>query len=258
MGMNKNQLVNTIALIIASINLGGLPFTFGYLYKFLFLNFMIINPINMVSFGLSIVGLICGIIYVFKIIYYSCFDFRKGFIQTIFLLLQNNFEFYKKHILSFTFAKYVAFFILYVFSIFFFFINKCYILNTYMFFFYQPNANVSDYNYLTDLLFINNYWAVIYYSLFIVTFMTLLLMNWRTNYFFIEKLELNSDIKVFTKAKKYLDIKTMVEESIEYKTIDLLSLSVGTSLSIFSRLPHIFQTNALTKGFPIFKGHYFL
>ena len=26
----------------------------------------------------------------------------------------------------------------------------------------------------------------------------------------------------------------------------------------FSRLPHIFQTNALTKGFPIFKGHYFL
>jgi protein tyrosine phosphatase len=25
-----------------------------------------------------------------------------------------------------------------------------------------------------------------------------------------------------------------------------------------SRLPHIFQTNALTKGFPIFKGHYFL
>lgn len=31
------------------------------------------------------------------------------------------------------------------------------------------------------------------------------------------------------------------------------------SLQIYiSRLPHIFQTNALTKGFPIFKGHYFL
>jgi hypothetical protein len=51
---------------------------------------------------------------------------------------------------------------------------------------------------------------------------------------FIEKLELSPEIKIFSKAKKYLDIKTMVEESIEYKTIDLLSLSVGTSLSIFS------------------------
>lgn len=190
MGMNKNQLVNTITLIVASANLGGLPFTFGYLYKSLFLNFMILNPINVVSFGLSVVGLICGIIYVFKIIYYSCFDFRKGFIQTIYLLLQNNLEFYKKHIFSFTFVKYVAFFILYIFSMTFFFINKCYLLNSYIFFFYQPNALISDYNFLTDLMITGSFWVVIYYSLFIATFMTLLFMNWRTNYFFIEKLEL--------------------------------------------------------------------
>ena len=32
----------------------------------------------------------------------------------------------------------------------------------------------------------------------------------------------------------------------------------GILNSDISRLPHIFQTNALTKGFPIFKGHYFL
>ena len=51
---------------------------------------------------------------------------------------------------------------------------------------------------------------------------------------FINDLDLSKDIKLFTKAKKFVDIKTMVDESMEYKTIDLLSLSIGSNLSIFS------------------------
>ncbi len=51
---------------------------------------------------------------------------------------------------------------------------------------------------------------------------------------FVKSLKIPKEIKLFVKAKKYVDMKSMVEESIEYKTIDLLSLSVGTSLSIFS------------------------
>lgn len=51
---------------------------------------------------------------------------------------------------------------------------------------------------------------------------------------FIKSLEIPSEIKIFKKAKKYVNIKSMVDESIEYKTIDLLGLSVGSSLSIFS------------------------
>ena len=51
---------------------------------------------------------------------------------------------------------------------------------------------------------------------------------------FVENLNIPQEIKVFKKAKKYIDIKSMVDESIEYKTIDLLSLSVSSSFSIFS------------------------
>lgn len=51
---------------------------------------------------------------------------------------------------------------------------------------------------------------------------------------FVKSLEIPKETKLFVKTKKYIDIKSMVDESIEYKTIDLLSLSVGTSLSIFS------------------------
>ncbi len=186
MGMNKNQLVNTASLIISSSSLGGLPFTFGYLYKNLFLNFIIINPINIVSFGLSILGLLCGVVYVFKLIYYSCFDFRKGFIQTTYLLLQNNYHFYKKFIVTFTWAKYTAFSFLYVFAIIFFFINKYYILKTYLFFYHQPFAAISDVKFLTDLIFINNYWVKIYYNLFLISIIIIVLMGWRSNYFSIE------------------------------------------------------------------------
>jgi NADH-ubiquinone oxidoreductase chain 5 len=90
MGMNKNQIINIITLTVASINLGGLPFTFGYLYKFLLLNYMIINPVNIIGYGLSIIGMLCSVVYVYKIIYYSCFDYRKGFYQTMTMLIQNN------------------------------------------------------------------------------------------------------------------------------------------------------------------------
>ena len=51
---------------------------------------------------------------------------------------------------------------------------------------------------------------------------------------FIKSLEIPSEIKIFKKAKKYVNIKSMIDESIEYKRIDLLGLSVGSSLSIFS------------------------
>jgi NADH-ubiquinone oxidoreductase chain 5 len=81
MGMNTNQSLDCICLIISSINLGGLPFTFGYLYKFLFLEFLIINTYNLLSFGFLIIGMLCSVIYVFKLVYYSCFDIRKGFLD---------------------------------------------------------------------------------------------------------------------------------------------------------------------------------
>jgi hypothetical protein len=51
---------------------------------------------------------------------------------------------------------------------------------------------------------------------------------------FIETLSLPDTIKVFSKAKKYLDINTMVQESIEFNNIDLLSLSTSGNFSIFS------------------------
>lgn len=194
MGMNKNQLINTITLVVASINLGGLPFTFGYLYKFLFLNYMLINPVNIVGYGLNIIGMLCSLVYVYKIIYYSTFDFRKGAYQTLIMLLQNNNNFVKKFIFNFTFIKFIAFMIIYLFSCFFFIIVKCYILKHYAFFYYSNDIQVSDYAFLNDLLVVRSYLITIYYTLFLITAVTLILLNWRENYFLIEKIEIYQNI----------------------------------------------------------------
>lgn len=194
MGMNKNQFINIITLTVASINLGGLPFTFGYLYKFLFLNYMLINPVNIVGYGLNIIGMLCSLVYVYKIIYYSSFDFRKGSFQTLIMLLQNNKNFVKKLVFNFTFVKFIAFSIIYVFSCFFFIIIKFYILKHYAFFYYSNDIEVSDYAFLNDLIIIRSHLITIYYILFLTTAVTLILLNWRDNYFLIEKIEICQNI----------------------------------------------------------------
>ena len=90
MGNNHSQIFDTTSLIISTINLGGLPFTFGYLYKQMFITQLSISTFSTVGVGFCIIGLLTSVIYVYKLIYYSCFDFRKGFLQTTLLYIQNT------------------------------------------------------------------------------------------------------------------------------------------------------------------------
>lgn len=194
MGMGKNQLINIITLIVASINLGGLPFTFGYLYKFLFLNYLIISPINIVSYGLTITGMLCSLVYVYKLIYYSCFDYRKGSFQLIVSLLQNNKKSVKDLLWNFTFAKLAAFFILFCFGSVFFFMVKAYFLKNYFFIFYSGEVTINNYLFISDLILAQSHLISIFYILFTVTLAVLTLQNWRENEFFIERFQLISTI----------------------------------------------------------------
>ena len=90
----------------------------------------------------------------------------------------------------------------------------------------------------------------------------------------------STKIKVFIqKISTYSDSKFLLNrlgksfESLKSENIIVMVGNKNVSEDIFcnrvfkpiihpenyiTRLPHIFQTNALTKGFPIFKGHYFL
>lgn len=187
MGMNKNQVFNTITLIISATNLGGLPFTFGYLYKQTFLMSLTTTTYSTLPYGLCIIGLLSSVVYVFKLIYYSCFDFRKGYLHTIILYIQNNTIQANLFFSNFSYFKVFAFFIIYLFSIIFYIIAKFFFLKNYTFFLYSSETIISDHFFLSKFFFLKSYLVSIYYILFTCIILILILNNWRFNYFFHEK-----------------------------------------------------------------------
>ena len=186
MGSMKNNIVNILLLIISAINLGGLPFTLGYLYKQLFLNILIINYYNIISYGFCIIGLLCSVVYVYKLIYFSCFDFRKGFLNYIPLYLQNYKKLYNKEYLTFNYIKLIAFLIIHLFSLFFFIIVKYYFLKNFLVFYYSPELMVNNYKYLMNLFFLKQNLLKLFYIFFSLSILLILFINWRENYFYHE------------------------------------------------------------------------
>ena len=76
MGVGARLLpLDTLLLIIFSFNLAGLPFTIGYLYKAFFFNYFIFIPYSKVFLGFLFLALLLGVVYTFRLVYYSSFDF---------------------------------------------------------------------------------------------------------------------------------------------------------------------------------------
>lgn len=197
MGANKSQVFNTTALIISAINLGGLPFTFGYMYKQVFLSHLIVCNYNFIGYGFCILGMLSSVVYVFKLIYYSCFDFQKSFIQTLTLLIQNYSTLKDTYWSQFTVSKLIAFCIIHLYAICFFFIVKVYISKLYLFTTHSSETLVNELKFLTPYLNLKRHLISIYYVLFTITVLVLTLNSWRTNAFFFQKLTLLQSIFTF-------------------------------------------------------------
>lgn len=197
MGANKTQTFNTTALIITAANLGGLPFTFGYMYKQIFLLHLVINHYSFIGYGFCLMGMLSSVIYVYKLIYYSCFDFTKGYINTTILLIQNYSSLFNKYFSQYTASKLFAFLSIYIYAILFYLIMKFYLLNIYIYFQHSPEVSVNDLKFLGDYIFLKKHLISIYYILFNITVLVLILNSWRANYFYIEKITILRQILLF-------------------------------------------------------------
>ena len=82
--------LDTILLIICSSNLGGLPFTLGYLYKNLFLVSLVNSNSNCFIIGMCFIGMLTSLVYVYRLVYYCAFDINKGNINLQLKQLQSN------------------------------------------------------------------------------------------------------------------------------------------------------------------------
>jgi hypothetical protein len=144
------------------------------------------------------------------------------------MLIQNNKNWIKSLVFNFTFVKFIAFSIIYTFSCLFFFIVKFYILKNYKFFYYSGDIQTSDYLYINDLLLVQSHLISIYYVLFLVTIVTLLMVSYRENYFFIEKMELYQSI-----------FSLIVFYSLTCRLLVLLSKSITTASIMFDVFIHL-------------------
>jgi NADH:ubiquinone oxidoreductase subunit 5 (subunit L)/multisubunit Na+/H+ antiporter MnhA subunit len=89
-GLGRILPVDTALLIICAFNLGGLPFSFGYLYKSALINSLLTCPNQFISLGFCILGLLSSVVYVYRLVYYSAFDTPKEFFPNIVYELQQK------------------------------------------------------------------------------------------------------------------------------------------------------------------------
>jgi NADH-quinone oxidoreductase subunit L len=75
--LNRILPVDTIFLIICAFNLGGMPFSLGYLYKNMLMASVVDSATYFMSIGFCFIGLLAGLVYVFRLVYYSAFDVAK-------------------------------------------------------------------------------------------------------------------------------------------------------------------------------------
>ena len=144
------------------------------MYKSLFLQILIVSPYNIVSYGFLISGMLSSVVYVYKIIYYSCFDYRKGDQDILTLYLQNNVSANKYFISFFTLSKYLAFILLYLFSTFFFVIVKYFVLKNYLFVYNGETTYINNTVFLINYTELQKHLVSVYYILFFVTVLVLL------------------------------------------------------------------------------------
>ena len=88
--LNRILPVDTIFLIICAFNLGGLPFSLGYLYKNVLISSLLTTNITPIVMGFSSIGLLTSVLYVYRLVYYSAFDTAKEMFAHLIYELQQK------------------------------------------------------------------------------------------------------------------------------------------------------------------------
>lgn len=114
--LNRILPVDTIFLVICAFNLGGLPFSLGYLYKSALLSSLLTTTTSIFFLGFCFIGLLSSVVYVYRLVYYSAFDIPKEFfLQIIYELQQKQLNVVKHWSLT-TIIQIIAVYLVFAFS----------------------------------------------------------------------------------------------------------------------------------------------
>ncbi len=186
--------VDTIFLILCAFNLGGLPFSLGYLYKSMLITSLLNTNITLFILGFCTIGLLTSVVYVYRLVYYSAFDTTKEFFSSIIYELQQKQNNVTNHYSLTTFIQIIAVSLLILFTgwIYLYFIN--YFINSDLTIDHMPVLLESN----KMLLFYSNILYKSYYELFYVLYILIVyilnIVVWRYEYTYLFKLTSNITI----------------------------------------------------------------
>ena len=184
-GLNRLLPVDTIFLIICAFNLGGLPFSIGYLYKSMLIASLLNTNITFIVLGFCTIGLLTSIIYVYRLVYYSAFDTPKEFFLSIVYELQQKQNNVSDYYSLTTFIQIIAILILLTFTgwIYLYFINYFISSNItvdHMPILFDSNSYLSVYS----NRFFKSYYEI-FYILYLLLAYILSLVIWRYEYSYL-------------------------------------------------------------------------
>lgn len=180
--------VDTVFLIICAFNLGGLPFSMGYLYKTALITSLLTNSSMFLVAGFCTIGLLSSVVYVYRLVYYSAFDTSKEFFSNYIYELQQKHVNLTKYWSLTSIVQIIAiciilFFTLWVYVYFTnYFIHSEFILDC-----LPVNFNVNSSLILNANIFNKSYFEF-FYTLYILVVSVILVVNWRVEYTFNYKL----------------------------------------------------------------------
>lgn len=183
MGNGGSYLLGDSALLIlSSVNLAGLPFTIGVAYKSFFFKILLGENFDYLTLGLIFIGLLTGIVYFFRLVYYSVFDFYKGVNSCPSIILSNSAYLTHGFLKVVKFNHVLAVFLLIGFSVIVSIVGQWAIQNNVLGLFNSNNFVM----YMLDDEVINSLYQsyfIYFYSLYLFVFLSLIIFSWRKNYF---------------------------------------------------------------------------
>lgn len=194
MGCGGSYLLgDSVLLIFCSMNLAGLPFTIGVTYKNLFLKIFLTGTFDFLSVGLIFVGLLSGLVYFFRLVYYSVFDLYKGLRVNPHSVLTNS-SFITNNLLKIIKLNHViAVSLLVITSLIVSILGNWFVsTNIINFFNHMHNTDYINFYIINKYLFYKLYatYYIYFYALYTFVFMCLVIFSWRKNYFSIELITL--------------------------------------------------------------------
>lgn len=190
--------VDTVFLIICAFNLGGLPFSLGYLYKTALITSVLNSSTPVLVLGLCTIGLLTSVVYVYRLVYYSAFDTSKEFFANFIYELQQKHVNVVKYWSLTTIVQIIAVSIILIFAtwiyVYFvtYFIKSDFVIDA-----LPISLNISSQVLINSNLFYKSYFEL-FYSLYVLVVFILMVVTWRNEYTYLFKLNFLTTLTLVT------------------------------------------------------------